>query len=772
MTAILEPDLETLTELGAPNPENRDSARPERPEDVEETPVEVVSLRPVLASTLSAAGAALVLGGTFGSWGARLFGLAMVLAGAGLTVWALRSKRSGLIQLSVPLLVAAVAGASVLPKNPTEVFHLMRDAVDAGRLLRPPVPFDPGWRPLLAIVLLPLAFSASWVGAGMKKAMAGVAIPVPIIILAAITQPQSEQVLTGLFALLAILGGFGVLYGSAGGARSADGVLQRDFELKRLLRGSVVMLGLAAVILGASQVDFLFPKPTVDPSDRPQKPKSIPLSASRNRVLFTVKAPAGFSGPWRTGVLDVYEDNAWKLAGGSDKRLEKLNGGVVDDTVRVDKPATFDVVITTRDLGPTAVLPTVPTASKVAFASGAPDVRIDPRAGVLRVPSGRTPSNLTYTLTLPSYPTADVLGQVPAISRDKSLLAAPPIPAAVQRIINQAPPGPWARLDYVRHKLLDNVAAVGAGSPSDITAKRVEDMLVGSKKATPFEIVAAQALLARWVGVPSRIGFGFNGVNDEDGVQTVRPRNAAQWLEVRIDGYGWQPLLDVPPQAQADLNDKNNDDRITPSSDIAVEVFVPIQSTNPRLLFEQVRAVLLSALPYAFALVLAWFGLPLACKLVRRRRRERWADGLGPRARIAVAYAEFRDAATDLAVGDPFATPLEFLARVQPDRQHTEFAWLVSRAMYGDLAAKVTDEDADAAELMGSSLARRLRQAQPLQVRAVAVISKSSLYRPFTDEVPGVRVPTPLLHTRQWLRSLRDRLPRVRATRSRRKVAA
>ena len=62
-------------------------------------------------------------------------------------------------------------------------------------------------------------------------------------------------------------------------------------------------------------------------------------------------------------------------------------------------------------------------------------MRLDPRDGVLRVPAGRTPSNLAYTLTLPAYPTADALGQVPAVTRDKSLLAAPPVPAAVQKIM-------------------------------------------------------------------------------------------------------------------------------------------------------------------------------------------------------------------------------------------------------------------------------------------------------------------------------------------------
>jgi hypothetical protein len=201
---------------------------------------------------------------------------------------------------------------------------------------------------------------------------------------------------------------------------------------------------------------------------------------------------------------------------------------------------------------------------------------------------------------------------------------------------------------------------------------------------------------------------------------------------------------------------------VLPSTDIAVEVFVPVEVKNPRLLFEQIRAVVVALSPFVAGLLLLWLCFPLACRVLRRRRRERWADAMGPRARIAVAYAELRDAATDLSVGDPFATPLEFLSRVQEDGEHRELAWLVSRTMYGDLGHTASDEDADAAELMAASLRRRLSQAQPFQVRAVALLSKGSLLRPYTDEVPGLRVPTPIA-------DLRARRAVARAQRRRRK---
>lgn len=702
------------------------------------------SLRPLVASGLATAAAALVVGGVFDSWAARLFSLAVAAAGTALAAWTQRSRRPALAQVLVPLFIVLAALFSVLPGgSPGDLRRLVGDAVDAARLLQIPIPFDAGWRPLLVLIFGFLGFGSATVGVGLKKPMLGVVLPVPLVALAAISQPTSQQVTAGILAFLPILAAFGVLFGGDDAAPGSGG-LGRQFELTRLLRGAAGMVALAVGLVVLGHTSFLFPKPAYDPNDKPQKPKSIPLSQQRDRVLFTVKAPPGFVGPWRTNVLDVYEDGAWKLPASGPGRLDDLpaNGRINRDATPA---ASIDVTITTGDLGPTAVMPVVPSSQTVRFPNGRPDLKVDVAAGTLKVPAGRAPSGFTYTLSLAPYPSATALGQVQKVTPDATHLGVPAAPIEVQRLLAQAPPGPWARLDFVRHQLLDHVTASGAGSSRPVTAARVVDLLSGSKKGTPFEIVAAEALLSRWAGVPSRIGTGFSGVNDEGGVLTVRPKNAEQWLEVRIDGYGWIPLLDVPPQAEANLDSKDKDDeRILPSKDIAAQLYVPVEVSNPRLLFEQVRSVLLEVSPFLLAILLAVLLAPIAARAVRRQRRERWAEGLGARARIAVAYAELRDAATDLSVGDPFATPIEFLDRVQEDGEHRELAWLVTRALYGDLAYDATDEDAMVAEEMAASMARRLRAAQPMQVRAVASVSRASLLQPFSDELPNVRLPRPL----------------------------
>ena len=80
--------------------------------------------------------------------------------------------------------------------------------------------------------------------------------------------------------------------------------------------------------------------------------------------------------------------------------------------------------------------------------------------------------------------------------------------------------------------------------------------------------------------MPSRIGFGFDAGQNENNVVTIRPKNAAQFLEAWFNGYGWIPVISQPPKAKTSLNtDKNQqfDPTIQPSDDVGVELVIPFQ---------------------------------------------------------------------------------------------------------------------------------------------------------------------------------------------------
>jgi hypothetical protein len=147
-------------------------------------------------------------------------------------------------------------------------------------------------------------------------------------------------------------------------------------------------------------------------------------------------------------------------------------------------------------------------------------------------------------------------------------------------------------------------------------------------------------------------------------------------------------------------------------------------------------------LPFLAVGLAIYLALPTVRRTQRRRKRRAWARSQGFREEVAVEYTEFRDAASDLNVGDPFDTPLEYLAKVAPDDEHAELAWLVTRVTYGDLGERLTETEVNAATDMATSLRKRMFRAQPLQSRVLGVLSRASLREPFTLEVPSVKLLT------------------------------
>ncbi len=707
--------------------------------DPDEPPSVASIIRPVLAAALATSAAGLVGGGIFGSWGARFVGVLGAFAGAGYALATLRSRRSMFLQALLPLVLILAAAASVVPRgeSPGDLPSLVGDAISAGRLFRPPVPFDAGWTPILLVLSAAIAFGAAFLAVSTKRPKLAVAVPLPMIALTGITQPDTGEFLAGLFAFLPVLAAFGVIYGED---RSTE--LDRTFEVKRLVRGGLAFIPLVLVLVALNSASFLFPDPVYDPDDQPQKPRSIPLDPADDRVLFEVSDGSPFTGPWRTGVLDVYDDGDffWKAP---PRTLDDFPEGGVLSTLRAGDTQN-EVTITVRDLGNSSVVPTLAGTTRMTFVGSRPDgLRFDPRTNLVRLSSGRVAPGTTYTMALPDYATAAQLevASVPSAGFETQLEIPDP-PNAVDVLLQQAPPNPWLRLDFLRERLLQTVVASGAGSPDKIEPDRVGELFVEDAEATPYEIVAAEAMLARWSGVPSRIGFGLDNLNSEDGVLTVRPKNSAQWLEVYFEGYGWVPLIGTPNQAAANLDSDPNarfDPLIQPSDDVAVQVFVPFELDDLDQLYQRLRRLLIRWMP---ALVVALAGVvtaPFFTKTWRRAKRRRWAAGLGAREQIAVEYAEFRDLATDLGVADIYSTPLEYLYEVRDDVEHAEFSWLIARALYGDLAGTVTDVDVQAAARMSASLRRRLMRAQPAQSQLLALISRASIAQPFTTEVPNVR---------------------------------
>jgi hypothetical protein len=724
-----------------------------------------VSARPFLVAACSCTATALTIGGIFGSWPARLLCLVAALAGVGWAWLAARSTRRALLHGALPVVAAAAALLSLTagaPGGPAQLPHLVREAIHSGHLLRPPIPFDAGWRPILIVLLMLLGYTAGAVGSILDRPRLALVIPLPLVALTAISQPKDGQALAGLLAVLPVIAGLAVLFGADRGSVTQ---LSREFELRRAIKATAYVAVILVVILVLNSASFLFPAPTYDPAQKPQKPKAVPISEVKDRVLFEIRGP--ITGPWKMGSLDEYDGRAWRLPPYDPKHLTHLgDDGVIDSS----RTGSISVTFTVRELGTSATLPGVTGPTRIKSARNR-NLLFDPRAGTVRVGSGRVEPGFSYEQELAPYPSPEKLRTASTGSGSVARLYTrmPKAPPAVRALLDEAPKDPWERVDYLLKKLTAVEVAVGAGAPKDVPPSTVQRLLAGNHEGSPFELVAAQAMLARWAGVPARIGFGFDGVQREGSVSTVRPKNAAQWLEVYFSGHGWIPIVTQPPKAKASLdNDKNTkfNPTIQAGSDIAVQVYIPVKVKSLVLLYQQVRRVLVTLLPIALVLALLYLATPWAQKTYRRAKRRRWAAVHGPGAQIAVEYCELRDLATDLGVGDPYATPIEYLDHIVEDDEHEELAWLVSDALYGELRGQCTEVEVAAARELAASLRQRLLKAQPFQTRVLSVLTKLSLEQPYSTEVPEVRALRLRQHLRTRLRSVRLPWRRPRLARS------
>ena len=687
------------------------------------------------AVALATTAAAVALSGVFVGVGPRLLAVLVALVGPGLVLASYRSSRPAVVQyLAAPVavglgtVVALGGGGTGSATLPT----LIADAVRGGGLGQPPIEFAPGWRFLLVTLLVLLGTGAASLGVGLGRPRLGVAAPVPVVVGAALIQPGGSAVTTSTIALLLLVASLTV---AAGATRVGDGGGAASFELLRLVRGAAGLAVLAVVLVALGSTGLLLPKAASNEVVPPRPPKSAPPVA--DGVLFTVHTgAAGDTGPWTTGVLDSYVNDTWLLPSYDRSRLQRVGGGPLPDA-----PATAPrhVQVTIGNLAGRN-LPTVDAARTVH--SSQLHLSFDPVTQQLLSEGQQAPPGTSYTLDAAAIPTADALAHAPAPpSSMRGYLDAPPVPPDVARVLAaDAGKSAYVRLQNARTFLFSHVVAAGKGTPMPVPPQRVADMFAGAH-ATPYEITAAEALLARWVGVPARIGFGYDGgVASKDGHSyVVHPSNGATWLQTWWSGFGWVSIVGRPAQAvtPTSLDEHQHLSGVHGNGQLALTVHVPVELTSLRGLYDDIRFYALTTLPWVALAVLIAVFYPVGWKLLRVRRRRRWARQRPLVARLLVAYAEMRDRLHDFDASAVNATPLEYCHAVAADEEHWELAWLVTRALWGDLARDVRIEDVEAAEEMARSVRRRVARAQRVTARAGAAAARTSLRNPWTTDIPN-----------------------------------
>lgn len=722
-------------------PEPDDGSRPD------DGPQPVAPTTAAAAAFLSSAAAGWLIGGIFAGNLARAVGLLGAFIGAGCYLLSTRTRRSAAVQLAALPIAAGVGALLTLPFSNgggASLPSLIAQALRSGGLSSPPVPFDPGWRFLVVVLVTVVAVAAASTAVAFRRPRLAVVVPVPILIGGVLLQPAGAELLSVAVGLMLTIAALAVAYG---GELARQGVGGRGFEARRLLRAGGVILLIVAALVGVTQLGFLLPPAQQSKIIPPKRPEVPP--ATSDHLLFTVRMPA--AAPLRLGVLDVYGQDAWLTPPYDPARFLPARPGQplprpqrpVDNTVVVTPPTgpSVTATFTLSNIGAGRQVPDL--ANPVELVSGPKGIGFDPRTQTLQLP-GAVPPGTTYTVRAAAAPLVSALDGAPAASGPQfaPYRAVPAPPPGVSQLLAQIPAhlSPYERLQFVRTKLFSQAVAAGPGNPVDVPPARVDAILAG-RPASPYEITAAEVLLARWAGVPARMGYGYyTTTRSSNGAFPVYAHDGASWLEAYFPGSGWVPILGEPAKAQSSLNrhPQKAQPRVLPNGQLIAQVNVPVKLPGLQLLSSLVQFWLVRVLPPLVGVILLWLLYPGLLKMLRRQRRRRWADRHGPRTRVATAYAELRDQAIDFNIGHPSDTPLEFLDMTIDDTEHTQLAWLVTRALWGDVARGVTADDAEAAELLARSLRRRLAAAQPFIARAVAFGSRASLRDPYSAELPNV----------------------------------
>lgn len=742
------PDIDKIEELeqeAVPeSAEITDSEEISFDEDDELKGPPTARLAAVVAASIFAASS--MAGGVFVGFMPRIWLSIAGLLGVYVGLRASRSKRPVFMYLTIVVGLFAIGLLLVIPEgfsNISGLRALVKDAAKSGNNLPPPVDFTAGWRAIAGWLMGGLGFAATWIAIEIKKPALGILIPLPITAITAISVPESDQIISGLGSLVFFAISLGLLSGANQAGEGERPSLA--YEVRRSIRALPMLAGVCVALYFLAQTNFLFPDPAYNPNEEAQRPKPIPLGKVKDRVLFRVKSSA--TGPWRTGHLDIYEskDGTWRLPPVASTKLEKVpKSGVVDTELQPGVRATFQIA----DLGG-AVLPGLPNT--VGIVAEGPRLAYDARTGNIRLSQGTIKPDLAYTVVAASLPDVEELTQINQdVPRDvEQFIEIPDPPPAVVSLMKEAPTSSlWEKFDFMRTKLLKTVVAQGSGTPIAVQPSKVQDMLIGSKTGTPFEIVAGQAMLARWAGLPSRIAYGYDGgicqgedrpppCSKKDALLEVRPRHGASFLEVYFPTFKWLPVIGNPLQAKTELSSDQQqyDPNVAASNDVAVKLYIPIPLDAKGLLYAQIRRIVSIVVPLLVLLLLLYYGFPAIRKSIIKSRRRSWAAHQGTHARIALSYAEWRDLCTDYGYRYDGDTPLMFLDRVVEDDEHTELAWLVTRTLWGDLRDNVTNDDASAAEELSRALRSRLGQGHAATLRVIATVSRLSIRHPYAPNL-------------------------------------
>ncbi|MEN3305374.1 MAG: hypothetical protein V7603_1576 [Micromonosporaceae bacterium] len=354
----------------------------------------------------------------------------------------------------------------------------------------------------------------------------------------------------------------------------------------------------------------------------------------------------------RLAVLSDYNGVNWRVDGDyreAGRALPPVTGPGTAPGTGAAVRQTFRIDELDGRLLPAMQVPSSVSGVRVAY---------DQATGTLIRPDGLS-SGLTYTVysrqstvDVNQLPSADVPAG-PAVARYLELGAQPP--PAMSRLADQLgadTADPYQKAQAVADFLSQHYQLVG-DAPSGHAYPNLNFFLFGPRNAggqrgTTEQFAASFAVLARMLGLPSRVVVGFQAA---PGHLTVRGKDALAWPEILFTDLGWVPFDPLPPPRTAprpvESDFRPKIERSTPPPTNAPTISVSGPTPAPS------RSAPVAAAPAGgpagplagagAGLVGVLLGLVLAVVLLRRSQRVRRLERGSPAQRVVGAWREVLD---------------------------------------------------------------------------------------------------------------------------------
>ncbi len=294
---------------------------------------------------------------------------------------------------------------------------------------------------------------------------------------------------------------------------------------------------------------------------------------------------------------------------------------------------------------------------------------------------GSATEGISYTVTsLDVRPDADAIARAGAgggPDRDLTTHLPDEVSRRVRDLAHQvtdAAPTPGAKAQaleaYLRSDVFTYSTAPATGTGDGLAT--IDDFLFRSRTGYCEQYAGAMAILARELGIPSRMAVGFVPGTQEDDGWAVTARDLHTWPELWLDGLGWVAFEPTPSRGgtpDGGAGDPSEPEATaTPTAGTAEPSPVPSVPTQEPTAAQPSTPPTLPALPANLGLlpwVLAGLGLlllvaaaVLAPRLLRSRRRSLRLAGTGDaRVDTLAAWEEVREVVSDLHLAWPEGSP-------------------------------------------------------------------------------------------------------------------